>query len=112
MSMKNRKEAKAKRRAEREAYRPYAPEPTGITVDEVEREVLKENRVWGRACTPMTREVLEQAIVNSRLKYGYTMRGTLDAALASGARPMIGKAPSGEMTLLGWCDALGAVVKV
>ncbi len=106
---KRSRERKAKQRARREAYQPYAPRPIGLTVAQAEAKI----GLTGRGVSEgVRREGLEEAIANAKRKFGYTMRGTLDAAIASGAVPMISVLKDGERTLVGWSDVLGNVVLV
>jgi hypothetical protein len=95
-------------------YRPYAPKKNGITIEQAEKIA----GVKTGQSEVLTREVLEVAIRNAKQKYGYEMRGTLDAALASGAIPCMGSTKGPEDTtaddwmLLGWIDAKGNAVLV
>lgn len=98
----------------RGVYRPYSPKKTGLTMSEAQKlaggtSIEGVSPPRGEA---LSREALEAAIANAKRKYGYTMSGTLDVALASGAIPQISVLKSGETTLVGWTDAQGNVVKV
>jgi len=93
----------------RKEYRPYEPVRTGYDVS-ILHKVLPDLQEGTEG--QLDRETLEVSIANAKLKFRYQMRGTLDAALASGAIPHISKLPSGEVTLIGWSDAEGNLLLV
>lgn len=89
---------------------PYMPVPTGKTIAEAEQAMgwpigsMKARGVIETEGGPqMPREDIEAAIANAKAEFNYRMHGTLDAALESGARPMIVRGrDNGRLMLTGW----------
>ena len=119
--MKRTREMKAKQKARRIAKhaadvwavrgdQPYVPYPTGKTLADVEARMgwapgfMEAKGITETKDGPrMPREDIEAAIKYSQREMGYTMRGTIDAALAAGARPMIVRGTDdGHLALMGW----------